>query len=267
VAAARIAALDAELAATRHEADALYALVETRVGQPPSGAQAAAQDDDERVVHGRPARVLHLALNPTAAALREHDQRQAALVAALKSEAAALRTQLAAAHAQLSSLAAQLKENDSKAASDLAAAQAQAAAAVAAAAAASAAPAQPTNDAADVEKLRQRLKEVFKERIATLRDAVHRLTGWKVDMTFSTTGDKGATNLILRNMYAEREGDYLHFTLVGDTLDLLESDYAKRLDPKNFAYLTMYKSFPAFLGQLTLDLFDKQTVMAATASG
>lgn len=43
-------------------------------------------------------------------------------------------------------------------------------------------------------------------------------------------------------------------------LELLETPFCARIDPKMFAYLTTCHSVPAFLSSLTLDLFDKQTM-------
>ena len=46
----------------------------------------------------------------------------------------------------------------------------------------------------------------------------------------------------------------------GETLEMLETEWTRRLDGKLFAYLTVSKSVPAFLSALTLEAFEKQTL-------
>lgn len=48
----------------------------------------------------------------------------------------------------------------------------------------------------------------------------------------------------------------------GDNIELLESKYALTLDSTTMTYLSKYNSFPAFLSNLTLQLFENQTYMA-----
>ena len=44
------------------------------------------------------------------------------------------------------------------------------------------------------------------------------------------------------------------------SLDLLDSELAQELSiTEAFGYMTKYKSIPAFMGSLTLSLFEKQT--------
>ena len=83
-----------------------------------------------------------------------------------------------------------------------------------------------------------------------------RLRSYMIDMT---TGDK----LRLRSMYAEQEDDVLLFQLIddGEGLKLLETDLCSRIDPGVFAYLTACGSVPAFLSNLTTNLFEKQTFL------
>lgn len=45
----------------------------------------------------------------------------------------------------------------------------------------------------------------------------------------------------------------------GGGLELLETDYTQRLEAKVFTYLTTCHSIPAFLSNLTLELFERQT--------
>ena len=78
-----------------------------------------------------------------------------------------------------------------------------------------------------------------------------------IDMT------SGGQRLRLKSMYAEREDDTLLFQLIdgGEGLQLLETDFCKRVDKEVFCYLTTCRSVPAFLGNLTIWLHDKQTFL------
>ncbi|DBA03395.1 TPA: hypothetical protein N0F65_002803 [Lagenidium giganteum] len=104
--------------------------------------------------------------------------------------------------------------------------------------------------------LNQRLKEVFRDQIQQYREAVFRLTGYKVDLKKSN----GAELLRLRSMYADNDADELLVRMDSSgALELLESDFCAQIDQRVFAYLTTCRSFPAFLGNLTLHLFERQT--------
>mmetsp|Transcript_28773 Transcript_28773/g.65836 ORF Transcript_28773/g.65836 Transcript_28773/m.65836 type:complete len:88 (-) Transcript_28773:536-799(-) len=71
----------------------------------------------------------------------------------------------------------------------------------------------------------------------------------------------------VRHMYAEREDDHLMFVWpeVGPgeevtMLDLMESDLARALSKNEaFAYITKFRSYPAFMAALALNLFENQT--------
>lgn len=62
-------------------------------------------------------------------------------------------------------------------------------------------------------------------------------------------------------MYAEKPDDSLLFQWKGDNLELLDTEFASKLDSKLFAYLTTCNSVPAFLSNVTIDLFESQTFM------
>ncbi|CAI5738614.1 unnamed protein product [Hyaloperonospora brassicae] len=105
-------------------------------------------------------------------------------------------------------------------------------------------------------KLNQRLKQVFGDQIRQYREAVHLLTGYKVDLKKSN----GTELLRLRSMYAEHDDDELLIRMeASGSLELLDSDFCSRINQRVFAYLTTCRSFPAFLSTLTLHLFEKQT--------
>jgi len=62
-------------------------------------------------------------------------------------------------------------------------------------------------------------------------------------------------------MYAEDPEDCLLFQWKGEILELLETPFASKLDPKLFSFLTRCNSVPAFLSNVTLDLFEKVTFL------
>jgi mitotic spindle assembly checkpoint protein MAD1 len=112
----------------------------------------------------------------------------------------------------------------------------------------------------DSSKLNQRLKEMFRERITCFREAVYLLTGYKIDL-HSPDGTVGAAHprLKLRSMYAEDPEDALLFQWRGDSLELMETPFAKNIDPRLLSILRGTNSVPAFLANVTLELFEKQT--------
>jgi len=114
----------------------------------------------------------------------------------------------------------------------------------------------------DSSKLNQRLKEMFRERITCFREAVYLLTGYKIDL-YSPDGTAGAAHprLKLRSMYAEDPEDALLFQWRGDSLELMETPFAKNIDPRLLSILRGTNSVPAFLANATLELFEKQTFM------
>ena len=71
----------------------------------------------------------------------------------------------------------------------------------------------------------------------------------------------GHARLRLRSMYAENPDDSFLFQWKGETLELLDTPFAGKLDPKLFAYLSSCNSVPSFLANVTLELFDNQTFL------
>mmetsp|Transcript_31687 Transcript_31687/g.32280 ORF Transcript_31687/g.32280 Transcript_31687/m.32280 type:complete len:267 (+) Transcript_31687:245-1045(+) len=113
----------------------------------------------------------------------------------------------------------------------------------------------------DSAKMNKRLKEMFRERISCFREAVYLLTGYKVDLFTAESSSSSLPKLKLRSMYAEDPEDCLLFQWKGEILELLETPFASKLDPKLFSFLTRCNSVPAFLSNVTLDLFEKVTFL------
>lgn len=123
----------------------------------------------------------------------------------------------------------------------------------------------------DSSKLNLRLKEMFRERINCFREAVYLLTGYKIDLFSAGPVGSGATStnadtantsrLRLRSMYAEDPDDSIVFQWKGEALELIETPFVDRLDPRLLSILRGTNSIPAFLSNTTLELFEKQTFL------
>uniref|UniRef100_A0A2R5LAY9 Putative paramyosin n=1 Tax=Ornithodoros turicata TaxID=34597 RepID=A0A2R5LAY9_9ACAR len=98
----------------------------------------------------------------------------------------------------------------------------------------------------------RRLLEAFKRTSKEFREVCYLLTGYRIDIP-----EKGKYRL--SHMYAELQGDNLYFEMVGDKLNLLESNYSAQLGSLIETYLHKHHSIPAFLSALTMQLFGQQT--------
>lgn len=110
---------------------------------------------------------------------------------------------------------------------------------------------------ADVEKKLQRFKEIFKKKVATFKEAVYLLTGYKLDLR--ENGASRPTDIELKSVYAESSEDCIRFQLIDGRLDLIETEFVKGLSGSILPYLTTFHSIPAFLATVTLDLFGRTT--------
>lgn len=115
-------------------------------------------------------------------------------------------------------------------------------------------------EVANLKKKNIRLKEVFRNLTTNFKTAVYQLTGWKIDMDMRN--DKP---IVLRSIFAANESDKLEFNMAEGDVQLLETPFAKQLDEKTFFYLTTCRSPPAFLSQVTMQLFE-QTTMTGTGT-
>lgn len=124
---------------------------------------------------------------------------------------------------------------------------------------------------ADLEKREQRYMTVFKQKISTFREACYLIFGYKVDM-----GEDKATGqptFTLRSMYAVREDEALVMRVepgkVGATgagssgkVELLPTAYAGSTEVKMMVdtFVGRCRSVPGFIANLTMELFNKQTL-------
>lgn len=107
-----------------------------------------------------------------------------------------------------------------------------------------------------LEAKNQHIKEIYKSASNEFRDVCYMLFGYRVDRV-------GNTNYRISSMYAESEEEYLHFRLneSGSVLNMLETEYSESISDMVSSHLGTHGSLPAFLSNLTLDLFNRTTVM------
>ena len=105
------------------------------------------------------------------------------------------------------------------------------------------------------------IKAKFKQQARLLREAVWEIAGLKVDLC-----DHEGERVRVRSMFAEQETDQLMFQRHSrgqgeTTYQLLETEFAKGLDPQITNFLSMTNSIPMFLCEVQRDLFEEQTTI------
>lgn len=107
-----------------------------------------------------------------------------------------------------------------------------------------------------LEAKNQHIKEIYKSASNEFREVCYMLFGYRVDRV-------GNTNYRISSMYAEDEEEYLNFRLneSGTILNMLETAYSESISDMVTTHLGTHGSLPAFLSTLTLDLFNRTTVM------
>ncbi|XP_026294596.1 mitotic spindle assembly checkpoint protein MAD1 [Frankliniella occidentalis] len=108
----------------------------------------------------------------------------------------------------------------------------------------------------------QRLKEAFKKTSSEFRECVYALLGYKVDRL----QNKGGL-FRLSSIYAESPNDYLLFKLEEDsTFNLLETSFSESVGDLIDTHLRQQGSLPVFHAAVTMDLFNRQSMMVPSAS-
>ncbi|XP_055380040.1 mitotic spindle assembly checkpoint protein MAD1 [Condylostylus longicornis] len=101
----------------------------------------------------------------------------------------------------------------------------------------------------------QHMKEVYKSANLEFREVCYMLFGYRIDRV-------GNSNYRISSMYADSEDEYLNFRLnESGILDMLETDYSISLNEMVSTHLAAHNSLPAFLSALTLELFNRTTIM------
>ena len=108
----------------------------------------------------------------------------------------------------------------------------------------------------DSEKNKDRLVAVFRNKAKEYRKSVNELFGFRVDFVEGADGKK---ELRLKSAYAESETDELVFAIGDDGLELLETGFSLTLQQEIDSFLLKCHSIPAFLANLTMELFNRKT--------
>ncbi|GLH03153.1 Uncharacterized protein GBIM_09055 [Gryllus bimaculatus] len=99
----------------------------------------------------------------------------------------------------------------------------------------------------------QRLKEVFHASAKEFREVCYELFGYKID--------RNENIYKLSSMYADSPDDHLMFKRIPDgTIDMMETPYSSTLGELIDLHLHQHNSPPLFLGAVTLELFNRQTL-------
>mgnify|MGYP001097899253 CR=1 FL=1 len=124
--------------------------------------------------------------------------------------------------------------------------------------------------------------QIFKDKVDLFRDKCYQLTGYKIQLVDNQCANARSTCALilhgrfrLKNAFMERDNDILLFQVTdkGDlqvtrsahrfahtvALQLLETDFVKRMPKSVLDYLHRLNSIPAFLAQVTQTLFENQT--------
>ena len=101
----------------------------------------------------------------------------------------------------------------------------------------------------------KRLNEVYTKMVQDFRDSCYLMTGF--DITVRNTSQYRLTS-----MYAEDPEDSLLFQNNGSgNMQMLHTDFAMEMLEHAKKFLQRGASIPAFLSSVTLDLFDRTTMM------
>ncbi|CAN8002196.1 unnamed protein product [Ixodes hexagonus] len=107
---------------------------------------------------------------------------------------------------------------------------------------------------ASAEAKNRRLVAAFRRTSQDFRQGCYLLTGYRVDVL-----KEG--HYKLTHVYADSPDDYLLFQNGETSMNVLETDYLKRLSSLAETYLAKHDSIPAFLSALTLELFAQKSMV------
>lgn len=103
-------------------------------------------------------------------------------------------------------------------------------------------------------KVGVRTGEIAKKKIEEVRGAVYNLFGWSMKLI--------GAKYIISSIYAERPDDVLEFGVnEAGTMILLETGYTTRVSEEIEQFVHKMKSIPALLASITMENFEKSTLM------
>ncbi|KAJ3678028.1 hypothetical protein LUZ60_001831 [Juncus effusus] len=119
------------------------------------------------------------------------------------------------------------------------------------------------NQVAVLEKREERYKSVFAEKISVFRRACCSLFGYKITMD-DQKGPNGipVTRFTLQSIYAQSDYEKLEFDYESGTANILVNEYTSESDiaQQIEIFIRKMNSIPAFTANLTMDMFNKQTL-------
>jgi len=100
------------------------------------------------------------------------------------------------------------------------------------------------------------LKDVYKSTNVELREVCYMLFGYRVERISNLT-------YRISSMFAENDDEYLDFRLneSSEILDMLETEYSNSINEMVNKHLTENNSLPVLLCRLTLQLFNRRTIL------
>jgi hypothetical protein len=244
VAAAEAKTAQAHVAALQAEVCALWEKFERGGGGksgPPQQQQQQREGGGEGEGEGAPAqpptRILHLSINPTSQAFKFWDDKQRALMAALREEVETCRAALASANASGQGSG----SGGAGGSQDAGGGGAQSSTINTSSSSSSSSSSVLIAEKEDAKKIQQRTVEIFRERVSRMRDICNRLLGWKMELDFVGAGADQVINIKLSSLYAASPAAQfiLKFELARGEFTVLQ--YAEGTDSKNFAYVQVSK--------------------------
>ncbi|KAG0587308.1 hypothetical protein KC19_2G155100 [Ceratodon purpureus] len=121
-----------------------------------------------------------------------------------------------------------------------------------------------TKQIASLEKREVRYRQIFADKISLFREACYLLFGYKVQMheEKDSLTQMPVTVFTLQSIYASSDDDKLLFQLIQGRMDMLATDFttSPEISRQVTTFLKNFKSIPAFMANLTMELFNKTTL-------
>ena len=172
-----------------------------------------------------PARILHLSINPTSQAFKFWDEKQRALMAALRAEVDTCRAAIAAGGVAARPVEVSALPSASSGGGSGSGGSGSVLAA----------------EKEDAKKLQQRTVEIFRERVSRMRDICNRLLGWKMELDFAGAGADQVINIKLSSLYATSAAAQFRLRFDLARQEFTVQQYAEGTDTKNYAYVQVSK--------------------------
>ncbi|KAL2621334.1 hypothetical protein R1flu_001539 [Riccia fluitans] len=115
-----------------------------------------------------------------------------------------------------------------------------------------------------LEKREVRYRQVFGNKIAVFREACGLIFGYKVQMNEEQDSSTGSTVTLftLRSIYSGSEDEQIQFQFKAGNLEMIANEYTSspEIQRQVITFLRNFKSIPAFIANLTMELFNKTTL-------